>query len=255
MLSAWGVLLENVHWMIPREESGCCSEGQWKESCAGSLQQETCLSLTGSPLVAQKSSSESFLTRNRTPRLSHSHFLSLGSAVSDQDIFLSIFAKTWYRDKKTLDIADFIFSCQEGNMGAKGFPGFCKASSETNFVCCAVNRNSSCGIREDCKNRNNCYQAAGSGKKPPASAHPVSPLVFLKVQQGSLPAQPCGSPIRAASYLPPACLGGSKVGGMVFLETPIYSKWIIYEALVHLKWKWKWNVKILALTETSLFDP
>lgn len=54
-----------------------------------------CLLLIGSPLVAQKSnSSEPFPTRNGTLRLSLGHIVSLGSAVSDQDVFVSMFAKT-----------------------------------------------------------------------------------------------------------------------------------------------------------------
>lgn len=82
--------------------------------------------LIGSPLVAQKSSSsEPFPTRKGTPRLSLGHIVSLGSAVSDRT-YLFLCLQKHDRDKKTLDTADFIFSCQGGNMGEKDSLGFAR---------------------------------------------------------------------------------------------------------------------------------
>lgn len=49
--------------------------------------------------------------------------------------------------KKTSDRADFIYSWQGGDVGEK--------DSLSSATAMAVNRNSSRGIREDCKNRNN----------------------------------------------------------------------------------------------------
>lgn len=79
-------------------------------------------------------------------------------------------------------------------MGEKDSLGFARQIQGISFQARAVNRNGSCGIREDCKNRNNYLRASGLGKgeRPPASTYP-RPLVFLKLQQGSVMGLPCWS--------------------------------------------------------------
>lgn len=116
--------------------------------------------------------------------------------VLTKDISVSLYLQKYdmEKKKKTFDTADFIFSCQGENMGEKDSLGFARQIQGISFQARAVNRNGSCGIREDCKNRNNYLRASGLGKgeRPPASTYP-RPLVFLKLQQGSITGLPCCS--------------------------------------------------------------
>ncbi|EOB08105.1 hypothetical protein Anapl_07586 [Anas platyrhynchos] len=88
----------------------------------------------------------------------------------------------------------FICRLARENMGEKDSLGFARQIQGISLQARAVNRNGSCGIREDCKNRNNYLRASGLGKgeRPPASTYP-RPLVFLKLQQGSITGLPCCS--------------------------------------------------------------